>query len=145
MPTPAKSPWVDALVALSPTASPTALAPLLEMRPFRAEGRVVAVPGIDPGPVGQRPEDLLLEAVHQAGECVRVVEGVARTAGEQAVAGEQMRCVRELAVRVVQQRDRPRRVPYQVDGPQAGVADPDDVAVVHELLGRHRQWASVVG
>src|SRR4051794_17213212 len=127
-----------------PMALPASLAPFREMRPLRAERRVVAVAGINPGPVGQRSEDFLFEAVHQAGEGVRVVERVSRPSGKQAVAREQVWCVRELAGGVVQQRDRTGGMTNKVDGPQACIADPYDVTVVDELRRGHGQRPGVV-
>ena len=50
---------------------PAAFAPFLQVRAFRAEGGVVAVPGIDPRRVGQSPEDALFQAAHQAVEVLR--------------------------------------------------------------------------
>jgi hypothetical protein len=47
-----------------------------------AERRVVAVAGVDPRLVRQRPEQPLLDVVDQAGEPLRVLLGVADAAGE---------------------------------------------------------------
>ena len=68
-------------------------APLLEVRALGAEGGVLAVAGVDPGLIGQPVEQLGLDSRQQRGEPGRVLLRVADTAGEQAVAGEQVRAV----------------------------------------------------
>jgi hypothetical protein len=105
------------------------------VRALRAEGGVTAVAGVDPGLVGQPVEDLRHHAVVQGREARLVLLGVANAAGEQAVAGEQ---VRRGAVGVDDQRDRPRGVADQVDHRQHGVAEGDGAAALHQLVGRDR-------
>ena len=90
-----------------------------------------AVARIHPGAIGQLGEDALLEVGDEAGEPLRIVVGVARAAGEQRVAGEQVRLVGQLAAAVVEQSDAAGRVAAQVNDRQAGVADGHRVAVVH--------------
>src|SRR5215210_6477186 len=80
-----------------PSASPAALAPLLQVRALGAQRRVVAVAGVEPGLVGEPVEQLGGDVVDQLPEGVVVVEGVADAAGEERVAGEEMR----VPVRVV--------------------------------------------
>src|SRR3569833_2973575 len=120
--------------------SPAAFAPLRQVGAFLAEGGVLAVAGIDPGLVRQRPEDALLEVVHEPGEQLGVTPGVAGAAGEEAVAGEQ---VRGVAV-VVAQCERAGRVPAQVDDGQRAAADLDRAAVLDRLGDRQRQCLGVV-
>ena len=94
-----------------PARSPPACPPLSELGPFPAERRVVAVTRINPGVVVEGAEDPLLEVVHQRREVLRR-GGLARTAGEQRVAREQV----VVAARVpVQQRDGARGVAAQRD------------------------------
>lgn len=45
--------------------SPPPFAPTSDRGPLRAQRRVIAVAGVDPRVVGQHPEHLLLEPVHQ--------------------------------------------------------------------------------
>jgi len=91
------------------------------------------VPGVDPRPIRQPPENALFQAAHQAVEsfwsCCPP-----RTAGEQAVAREQVRLRRAR----VDQRDDAGRVADEVDDRQRHVAEPDSVPIVDELIGRHR-------
>jgi hypothetical protein len=61
---------------------PAAFAPFLQVRAFRAEGGVVAVPGVNPRRVGQAVEYLCLEAAEEGIEVLRVC-CPPRTAGEQ--------------------------------------------------------------
>src|SRR6476620_3957177 len=70
---------------------PAPLAPLREMGPLVAEDRVVAVAGVEPGLVGEAVEDLGADLVDQGREGVRVSEGVADTAREEAVACPEVR------------------------------------------------------
>src|SRR4029450_9755100 len=74
-----------------PALSPTSLAPLRQRRTLGAEGGVVAVAGVEPRLVGERAEDLRLDVVDQGPEVVGVTSGVAHAAGEERVAGEQVR------------------------------------------------------
>src|SRR4051812_33353265 len=62
--------------------SPAALAPLAEVRSLGADRRVLPVPGIDPGLVGQRPEQPLLDVVDQAGEAGGVLLRVPHATGK---------------------------------------------------------------
>src|SRR5438270_385922 len=82
-----------------------------------AEGRIAAVAGIDPGVVRQLVEELVLDVVDQGVEVLLRTEGVADAAGEQAVAGEQVRTVRSL----VEQSDRSRRMADEMDHGQFAV------------------------
>src|SRR4051812_3268652 len=91
--------------------SPAAFAPLLDVRALGPQRRVAAVAGIDPGLVGQPAEQLGVDVVDQRGEPRRVLLRVADAAGEQAVAGEQVRAVRAQ----VKQRDRAGGVADEVD------------------------------
>ncbi len=58
------------------TASPAALAPLLEVGSLGAERRVVPVAWVHPRLVVQHAEDALVEGVHDRGERIGVPEGV---------------------------------------------------------------------
>jgi hypothetical protein len=114
---------------------PAALAPLLEVRALGPEGGVLPVPRIHPGAVRQPVEHLRHHALVQRGEPRRVLLRIPHPAGEQAVAGEQ---VRSGPTGLIDQRDAARRVPDQVDHRQGRVAEPDGPAVLDELVGRHR-------
>ena len=114
---------------------PAPLAPLFQVRPLGAERGVLPVSRIDPGAVRQPVEDLRHHALVQRREPRRVLLRVPHPAGEQAVAGEQ---VRLLSAWLVDQRDAARRVPDQVDHRQDRVAEPDRAAVFDELVGRYR-------
>src|SRR6266567_3288440 len=94
---------------------PAAGAPLGDMRALGADGGVPAMAGVDPGAVRQLGEDAILEIGDELAESLRVALGVTRPAGEQRVAGEQVRLVGQRAARVVAQRDAAGRVPAQVD------------------------------
>jgi hypothetical protein len=80
--------------------SPASGAPFLQMRALRAQGGVVAVPGVNPRLIGQPSEDALFEAGYEAVESLR---GCCppRAAGEQAatgaLAGRRWRAVALLA------------------------------------------------
>jgi hypothetical protein len=119
---------------------PAALAPLGQVRPLGPERGVRPVPRIDPGAVRQPVEDLRHHALVQRREPRRVLLRVPHPAGEQAVAGEQ---VRPGPVRLVDKRDAARRVPDQVNHGQGRVAEPDRAAVLDELVGRHRDAGRV--
>jgi hypothetical protein len=114
---------------------PAPLAPLFEVRPLGPERGVLPVSRIDPGAVRQPVEDLRHHALVQRREPRRVLLRVPHPAGEQAVAGEQ---VRLRPIGLVDQRDAARRVADQVDHRQVRVAEPDRAAVFDELVGRHR-------
>lgn len=114
---------------------PAPLAPLFQVRPLGAERGVLPVSRIDPGAVRQPVEDLRHHALVQRREPRRVLLRVPHPAGEQTVAGEQ---VRLRPVGLVDQRDAARRVPDQVDHRQDRVAEPDRAAVFDELVGRYR-------
>jgi DNA-binding transcriptional ArsR family regulator len=114
--------------------------PFGEVGTFGAERGVTAVARVHPGLVGQAAEQLRADVAEQRREPLRVLLRVADAAGEQAVAGEQ---VRGLAVRLEQQRDRAGGVTDQVDGGQLDVTDPDRVAVVDQVFGRHRDAVRV--
>src|SRR5690606_41922098 len=102
-------------------------------RPLGAQRAVVAVPGVEPGLVGQAAEDLGLQVGHQRVEVARV-RGPPRAAGEQRVAGEQVRYAAGGRV-AVEQGDRTRGVPHEVDDLQRTVADAYRVAVGQRLGG----------
>jgi hypothetical protein len=114
---------------------PAALAPLGQVRPLGPERGVLPVPRIDPGAVRQPVEDLRHHALVQRREPCRVLLRVPHPAGEQAVAGEQLRLG---SARLVDERDAARRVPDQVDHRQDRVAEPDRAAVLDKFVGRHR-------
>src|SRR5690606_24400471 len=121
--------------------SPAPRAPLRQVRALRAQGGVVAVAGVDPGLVRQYVEDLGLDVVDQAGERLRILVGVADTAREQAVAGEDVR----MPVRVVvDEGDGARRVPDQVPCGEFDLPDPEGVAVVDQHVGRYGDALGVV-
>src|SRR3954454_243463 len=92
--------------------SPAALAPLREVWALGAQRGVLAVPGIDPRVVRQDGEDPLLDVVDQAGEALRLLLRVAPAAGEELVAGEDVRAGALAAA--PDERDAARRVPAQV-------------------------------
>src|SRR3954453_13839750 len=55
---------------------PAAGAPLRDRRPLGAEGRVLAVAGVEPRLVGEPGEQLMLHVVDELGEPLRVPAGV---------------------------------------------------------------------
>src|SRR5262245_42232614 len=110
---------------LSRAGSPAPLAPLPDLRALGAQGRVVAVAGVDVRVVAQLPEDLRLQVVHQRRE-LRRARGLARAAGEERVAGEEVPRARGVAV---EQRDRAGGVAVEVDDLDARAAELDRVAV----------------
>ena len=113
---------------------PAALAPPRQVRPLGTERGVLAVPRVHPRLVGQAAEYLGHHAVIQRGEALRVLLRVADAAGEQAVAGEQVRLRRPG----VAQRDAARRVADQVDHRQRRVAERDRVSLVDQFVRCHR-------
>ena len=62
--------------------SPTAGVPVRKGRALGAERGVAAVPGVEPGVIGEHIEDLALNVTDEAGEVGRVAPGVADAAGE---------------------------------------------------------------
>src|SRR6478736_4799216 len=87
--------------------SPAPGAPLRETGSLRADRRVVAVAGVEPGLVGQPLEDLGLDLVDELDERRLVAERVADPAREERVAREEMGVAGRV---VVQQGDRAGRV-----------------------------------
>src|SRR5690606_41678423 len=71
--------------------SPAAGPPFGERGPLAAERRVLAVAGVEPGGVREPVENAFLDIGEQLLEAGRVAPGVADAAGEQAVAGDQVR------------------------------------------------------
>src|SRR3954471_9682493 len=59
------------------------------MGPLGSDRGVLPVARADPGLVGQRSEEPLLDVVDQAGEPLRILLGVADPAGEQELSGHQ--------------------------------------------------------
>ena len=94
---------------------------------------------VHPGLVGQPAEQLVGHVAVERGE-VLGVGGPPDPAGEQAVAGEDVRPA--LGV-VVDQRDAARRVPHQVHHRQLDRTEPQHVAVLEEHLGLHRDLGRV--
>jgi peptidoglycan/LPS O-acetylase OafA/YrhL len=124
-----------ARLSRKPARSPAALAPLADVGTLGADRRVLPVARVDPGVVGQRSEEPLLDVVDQAGEPRGVLLRVADPAGEQAVAGEHVRAGIPAAPH---QRDAPGGVPAQVDDVERLVADGDGVAVLDRPGDGHR-------
>src|SRR6185312_7142355 len=122
-----------------PASSPAAGAPFAEVRALDAERRVVSVTGIDPGLVGQDVEYPLIHVVDERLE-VRRRGRLADSAGEQAVAGEQMWDARRVSIH---DGHRSRRVPAQRDHVQSQVADGDGVALLEALVDGHWQRVRV--
>ena len=101
-----------------------------QVRALGAEGRVVAVAGVEPRVVGEPVEDLGGHLVEELGEGVGVAEGVADPAGEQRVAGEEVRVAALGGRVVVEQRDRAGGVAGEGDHLEGAVADGDGVALL---------------
>src|SRR5690625_5418804 len=115
-------------------ASPAALPPLGQVRALRAESGIVSVPGVEHARVVEFVENFRFDVVNEGGERVLIAERVADPAGEQRIAGED---VRGHALGFVHQGDGARRVAGQADDTEAGRPHGDDIAVVHLEVDLH--------
>ena len=97
-----------------------------QRRALRAQRAVLAVARVEPGLVGQPVEQLVLDVVDEPAEASGSLSVLPTPPGKRRVAGEQVRGAGRVAV---EQRDRARRVPDEVDDLQRAVADRDGVAV----------------
>src|SRR3984957_939512 len=73
--------WAGVMPGDGDEVLPAPGAPFSQVRPLRAQGGVVPVPGVDPCRVGQPAEDLTLHAAHQAVEILGLCR-LPRTARE---------------------------------------------------------------
>ena len=96
--------------------SPAAGAPLRQRGPLGAQRRVLAVARVEPGVVRQPVEQLVLDVVDQGARRCPARRSFADAAGEQRVAGDQVRVAGRV---VVQQRDRAGGVADQRRPPPA--------------------------
>ena len=97
--------------------------------------------GVEPGVVGEPVEHLGGDLRQQLREGLGVAEGVAHTAGEERVTGEQVRVAGGV---VVEEGDRAGRVSGQPDDLQGTGADRDLVAVLDGLgVTRTPVWAVI--
>lgn len=116
----------NAAERVDPRRSPAAGPPLRQRGALGAERAVLAVTRVEPGLVGQPVEKLPLDVVDELAEPLRVLLGVAHPAREERVPGEQVWHAGRVAV---EQRDRTRGVPLEVDHLQRAVADRHGVAI----------------
>jgi DNA-binding transcriptional ArsR family regulator/uncharacterized protein YndB with AHSA1/START domain len=121
---------------------PASVAPLAEVRAFRAERGVLAVPRVHPGRIRHRVEEPVDHVGEQRGEVLGRV-GLAHAAGEQRVAGEHMRLAGQPAAGVVVDRDAARRVPAQVDEGHLDVTEPERLAMPGPPADRHGQLVGI--
>ena len=107
------------------------------MRPLRTKGGVVPVARVHDGVVAVPVEHLRLETVDQRFEVLRT-GGTARTAGEQAVAGEQLHGVARGGA-AQREGNRSLGVTLEVDDVEGEFADLDGVAVGQDAIRRDGQ------
>src|ERR1700722_18150731 len=117
---------------------PAPFDPLVEVRSLGADRRLGAVTGPDRHVVGEGAEDPLVDRRDDRREVGGVVIGVARTAGEECVAGEEHRRLFE------READAARRVAWRVQRAQSQVADLVDDVVIEQVVVA-RQHAGVFG
>src|SRR5271166_4473676 len=111
------------------------------MRALRAEGGVVTVSGVDNGLVTEAVEHSRLHVFEQRLELTRFY-CAPKTAGEQAVAGEQLGDTTGGGT-VQRQRDRSGRMPAQMDDVERQLANVHGVAAGQQAVRLDRQRLGV--